>query len=211
MTMKSSSGLVYQLKITLLDVTPSIWRRIQAPESSSFWDLHVAIQDAMGWNDSHLHQFTVQQKGAHHPLLFGIPMDEDSFEEPHLRTKPGWEFEVSNYLTLDNHTAGYQYDFGDNWRHSVELEGILRAEADTEYPICVAGERASPPDDCGGTQGYENLLQIIADPKHPEHLQTYRWLRSMKGIRGKFDPNRFDPKQVKFSDPAKRWSNAFGC
>ncbi len=201
---------VNQFRITLLDVAPPVWRRILVPVNYTFWDLHVAIQDAMGWNDSHLHHFEVLRKGAHHPMRFGVPFSDDIHDQPHLRPLPGWKHVVADFITLERPTCEYVYDFGDDWRHRVELEGIMRAELGTRYPVCIAGERACPPDDCGGAPGYGNLLEIIADPSHSEHEQMYQWLRSMKAITGRFEPEHFDPESIRFDNPSRRLSIASG-
>ncbi len=198
---------ISQFKVTLLDISPPIWRRIQVPTNYSFWDLHVAIQDAMGWNDSHLHHFEVLRKGAHRPAYFGVPFDDDEIDAHH-RPKAGWSRSVADFITLERPICEYVYDFGDDWRHRVELEGIIRAQPGVRYPICIDGARACPPDDCGGPPGYENLLEILSDAAHPEYEETSRWLRSIKGIKGKFDPEHFDPTAVRFDDPSKRLSTA---
>lgn len=197
----SMGPLVHQYRITLLGITPSIWRRIQVPAHYTFWDLHVAIQDAMGWNDSHLHHFEVRPKHSHRPTCFGIPFEDD---EDSQRPEAGWKHCAADFITLERPVCEYLYDFGDSWRHQVELEGILRAVPGIRYPTCIAGERASPPDDCGGSAGYEQLLEIISDVAHPEHRQTREWLRSMKQIAGDFDPQAFEPGLVRFDNPIKR-------
>jgi hypothetical protein len=101
-------------------------------------------------------------------------------------------------------TARYEYDFGDGWQHEVTLEAIVPAQAGRRYPICLAGERACPPEDCGGVPGYENLLEVMRDPEHEEYESMLQW------VGGRFTPERFDPRTVKFDDPRKRWKLAFG-
>ena len=103
----------------------------------------------------------------------------------------------------ENRLADYTYDFGDNWEHTVELEEILPRDKDVEYPRCIAGERACPPEDCGGIWGYEDLLQIISDPEHEEYEAMLEW------IGGEFDPEHFDAKEVVFDDPEERRKIAF--
>lgn len=195
------ANLVYQFKITLNEVSPPIWRRILVPQSYDFWALHVAIQDAMGWTDSHLHQFTIRRKHAREAVLIGRP-DEDRYDdEP--ETLPGWRLKVSDYFTDIGWSADYAYDFGDNWHHEVLLEGILLKDKTLKYPQCIDGERACPPEDCGGIDGYYRLLTILSDPEHEEHDAMVEWAGE------DYDPHRFVPDEVKFDIPGIRWNYAF--
>lgn len=187
---------VFQLKITLKEMKPPIWRRIQVPATYTFWDLHVAIQDAMGWLDCHLHEFRIRDLSGKY-LSFGIP-DYD-FDSDIL---PGWKHRISKYLTLARPTFGYVYDFGDDWRHKVELEAVLPAEPGVDYPLCLKGKRACPPEDCGGPWGYSDLLEILGNPEDEQYEETKEWVESM--CEQPFDPEAFDPKAVEFSDPRKR-------
>lgn len=176
---------VYQFKITLDGVEPAIWRRIQVPSLYSFWDLHVAIQDAMGWQDCHLHQFSVPDASTGELLTIGIPgMELFEDDEP---TPAGWDFRISESFSASNATALYEYDFGDGWQHAVVLEDILTCDEGVDYPCCVAGERACPPEDVGGVFGYEDFLKAIADPDHEQHVEVLEWAG------GAFDPEAFDP------------------
>lgn len=206
MNKKTKQKQVYQFKISLLDVQPSIWRRVQVPEEYSFWDLHVAIQDAMGWTDSHLHQFRVTDPSyiQNKKIYIGIP-DEDAdvyYNSP--ETFPGWKKFIRNYFSLkDLDTCYYDYDFGDDWGHKVKLEKILTAVSGVKYPICMAGKRACPPEDCGGIPGYERFLEIINDPKHEEYQSMLDW------VGGSFDPEEFNPKEVLFENPKERWKFVF--
>lgn len=161
---------VLQFKITLQEIEPKIWRRIQISDLCSFWDLHVAIQDAMGWTDSHLHLFTVNHSIEIGQQHMGIP-DDDGFD--------------------------------DGWQHLVEYEGMHEKKSDVKYPICLAGERACPPEDVGGTPGYERFIEAVSTPRHPERKELLAW------VGGKYEPNKFDPKRVKFDNPNKRWKSAF--
>jgi len=192
---------VYQFKLALVGVEPPIWRRIQVPETYSFWDLHVALQDAMGWLDYHLHVFRVPGPGTSEVEQIGIP-DDDPFEgdKPML---PGWEIPITHHFTRPGTTVPYEYDFGDGWEHELTLEAILPRQAGQKYPLCVDGARACPPEDTGGVYGYENVLAAIQDATHEEHESMLEWLG------GRFDPDRFDPKRVKFDDPAHRFKLAF--
>lgn len=158
----------------------------------------------MGWNDSHLHEFTISQSRGRQPLRVGLPLDDEGMDEAQNPPLPGWEVRVADHLTLQNPITDYSYDFGDDWEHRVILEQVFPAPPGTNFPKCTAGERASPPDDCGGPPGYAQLLEILADKKHPEHAERLRWVKRMKGLRGAFDPEAFDERDVRFADPAGR-------
>jgi Plasmid pRiA4b ORF-3-like protein len=192
---------VYQFKIVLVGVEPPIWRRIQVPETYSFWDLHVALQDSMGWLDHHLHVFRVAGSAAGEVEQIGIP-DDDPFEGD-KPTLPGWEIPITRHFTRPGTVVSYGYDFGDGWEHELTLEAILPRQAGQKYPRCVDGARACPPEDCGGVSGYENLLTVIQDPTHEEHESMLAWLG------GRLDPEGFAPERVRFDDPARRYRLAF--
>jgi hypothetical protein len=199
--MKKQFNQVYQFKITLKEIKPPIWRRIQVPETYSFWDLHVAIQDAMGWSDSHLHLFEIQHPATDEIVEIGIP-DEDFEDE--FETLPGWKKKIADYFSMENPKAEYIYDFGDNWEHTIILEEILPRDEKTAYPICIKGKRACPPEDCGGPWGYGDLLETINDPDDEEYEDTMEWLG------GEFDSEHFDPDDVHFDDPDERRKFALG-
>lgn len=197
---KAPTG-VHQFLIVLKGTDPLVWRRIQVPEDYSFWDLHVAIQDAMGWLDYHLHEFRLTDPSGT-LVSIGIPSDEESPDRPVL---PGWEIRLASFFERSGWHAPpamYAYDFGDDWEHALLHEGMLMAEESTAYPRCLAGARRCPPEDCGGVHGYAEFLEAIADPKHPDHEQMREWA-------GPFDPDDFNPAKVKFDDPGKRWKKAF--
>ncbi len=190
---------VYQFKITLKGLKPPIWRRILVPENYSFWELHVAVQDSMGWLDYHLHEFGILNPKTGLREVIGIPDDDfDDFD-----IKAGWECKIKDYFSEDNPKADYIYDFGDNWEHIVKLEKILPKSENQEYPVCLAGKRKCPPEDCGGVWGYMEFLEAINDPEHEEHEEMLEW------VGDEFDPEEFDPKKVVFDDPAKRFDYAF--
>lgn len=192
---------VHQFRVLLSEVAPPVWRRIQVPETYSFWDLHVALQDSMGWRDYHLHLFRVSKPDTGKVVQIGIP-DDDPFEgdEP---TMPGWEIPIASYFSRAGVVARYDYDFGDGWEHELTLEAILQRQRDKKYPLCLGGARACPPEDCGGVGGYEDLLAVIQNPAHEEYESTLEWLG------GRFDPEKFDPRNVKFDDPVRRYKVAF--
>ncbi|GAB6887558.1 plasmid pRiA4b ORF-3 family protein [Desulfothermus okinawensis JCM 13304] len=152
---------MYQFKITLKGIRPPIWRRIQVPETYTFWDLHVAIQDAMGWEDYHLHEFEIINPSTGLKVRIGSP-DEDFYREVLLE----WKQKIADYFSEENPVANYIYDFGDGWEHKVQLEKILPRKNSINYPVCIKGRRACPPEDCRGIWGYKELLEVIKDPAH---------------------------------------------
>ncbi len=203
---------IYQFKITLLETDPPVWRTIQVPGCYSFWDLHCAITDAFGWLDYHLHLFVIKNPKTGCEDHFGIP-DPDGMHDEDMGyvTKPSWMSKISHYFTLKpienaNALADYLYDFGDGWHHSVVLEKIMvrsdKKLANT-YPCCIDGENACPPEDCGGTSGYQRFKKAIAYHNAEEHDEMLRW------VGGWFDPEWFDKELVWFEDPWLRWDIAF--
>ncbi|MEK6734340.1 MAG: plasmid pRiA4b ORF-3 family protein, partial [Pseudomonadota bacterium] len=157
---------VYQFKISLICFSPKIWRRIQVPEGYKFLGLHKAIQDAMGWEDYHLHEFEIISPETIRKERIGI-IDENDFPDYELLDEK--KAKIATYFSKTNKKAIYSYDFGDDWSHEILFEKILPAEAQVKYPRCIDGENACPPEDCGGVWGYEEMLEIIQDPKHPEY------------------------------------------
>jgi len=198
----SSPPLVHVFTVRLLVIEPTIWRRIEVPEHFSFWDLHVAIQDAMGWLDYHLHEYRLNDPRGGHLARIGIP-DEEDYEDPPLRAD--WKVPMTRYFKRPGHRARYLYDFGDGWEHDVQLTAIAIAEPDLTYPRCADGERACPPEDCGGPRGYANLLRVLSDSKHPDRREMTGWLRNHAKNYYPYRPEKFDPSAVVFMDPAERF------
>ncbi|MBM4305550.1 MAG: plasmid pRiA4b ORF-3 family protein [Deltaproteobacteria bacterium] len=201
----NKNHLICQFKVTLKDIQPPIWRRIQVPDKYSFWDLHVAIQDSMGWLDYHLHVFQIHGLRRSKVVEIGIPDDE--IDEDVIL--PGWNIPIRDYFREPGNTALYLYDFGDGWQHEVVLEGILLKEEGIKYPRCIAGKRACPPEDCGSIPGYYDLLNVIKNPKHDEYDEMIAWLKGHAKNYYPYDPDRFNPEQVHFDNPKKRWKYAF--
>lgn len=200
----AKTKIVLQFKIELAEIEPLVWRRIEVPSTYSFWDLHVAIQDAMGWLDYHLHQFEIRPPRKRKPVVIGIPDEDDEME-----TLPGWKVPVAEYLKEPGDEAVYEYDFGDGWRHRLLLEGRFLQQPDLEYPRCSGGGRACPPEDVGGLSGYDRLLEILADRSHPEYADMEHWLRHHAKCYWPYDPDCFDPAAVAFWDPKRRFKLAF--
>lgn len=192
---------VFQFKIELLEILPSIWRRILVPADYNFWDLHVAIQDSMGWEDRHLHYFEIRGKGKQKEVHIGIP-DFDGL--PDLQEVfPGWEIPMIAYFNDLGIEAKYLYDYGDDWWHSVKLEGYIYREKNTKYPVCIGGEHACPPEDWGGVSGYTRVIEALSNPDHTDYKDMKRWV-------GKnWHPDKFNKNDIKFENPYKRWKKTF--
>lgn len=176
------------------------------PEEYTFWDLHVAVQDAMGWLDYHLHRFEAVDIDDKR-IEIGIPDPNDISGSN--ETEPGWELILPEVFLDPGDRAHYVYDFGDNWHHEVLLEGVFLAEEGRTYPLCVAGQRACPPEDCGGPPGYYRLLEVLKDKKHQEFGDMTRWLKGHAKNYFPYKPDHFLPQNVIFADPRKRWAENF--
>jgi hypothetical protein len=192
-----------RIELDLQGMAPNPWRRIELPAEASFWNLHVAIQNAMGWTDSHLHAFLVRDPQTEAHVEVGLPQLERFGEELPIPL-PGWTTPLLAYLNPDQPYCDYQYDFGDNWRHRVTLEAIALPAPDVAYPRCLDGARACPPEDVGGPRGFEEFLFVLADPTHDLHEQYVTWSG------GAYDPAAFDAHAVHFEDSGRRWVEAWG-
>ena len=145
---------IYRLKVTLRDVKPPVWRRVELPGNVTLAELHSILQTAMGWFDSHLHEFEIDG------VEYGVLDDAWDYDE-----KVRDESKVRLDKVADEGTRiRYTYDFGDNWRHDVVVEKVLPAEDEVRYPRCLAGKRATPPEDVGGDYGYAEFCEAMADP-----------------------------------------------
>ena len=149
---------VYQLKITLLGVRPQVWRRFQVQETTTLAQLHTVIQAVMGWEGYHLHQFSDIEDEA---MTLAELIEDDLF------------------------SFGYLYDFGDMWQHEIKVEKRLASKPGKDYPACLAGKRACPPEDCGGDWGYAHLLRVLKNPRHSQYEERMEWVGS-----------DFDPKVI---------------
>ncbi|MCF7876644.1 plasmid pRiA4b ORF-3 family protein [Candidatus Bipolaricaulota bacterium] len=200
--MSRNYSSVFRFKIELKDFEPTIWRRIQVPEDYSFWELHVAITDAMGWKDSHLHQFTINDPEANEEVVVRIPT-EDGLDW-NIEIRDGYEEKIADYFSEASPTCDYEYDFGDSWKHLATFEKSEPRQEGRVYPSLLGGEGTCPPEDVGGISGYEEFLEAIDNPEHEDHDRFLRW------VGWDFDPNAFNPQQVKFRDPEKSYRQAYG-
>jgi hypothetical protein len=170
---------VYQLKITLQDIRPPIWRRVQVKDCT-LAELHEIIQVAMGWDFAHLYSFEVAGVGYGD---LGMTGDE-------LDMKDDRRAKLSHLVQGEKFKFHYTYDFGDNWEHEIVVEKLLPPEEGKAYPVCVDGKRASPPEDVGGAWGYMEFIAAMGDPKHPQHDELAEWYEDP------FDPELFDIDEV---------------
>jgi len=172
---------VLQLKVELQGVRPKAWRRVLVPSSIRLPVLHVVLLRVMGWDGGHLHEFEFVEAN------YGIP-------------DPDWhdgllvdESKVSLNKALGGSAAfTWTYDFGDAWTHKIKVERVdtMPAELKLQFPICLAGAGACPPEDVGGAPGYADFLLAIADPDHPEHGDMTAWIGRA------FDPNAFNVQEA---------------
>jgi hypothetical protein len=191
----------YQIRITLNGTQPSIWRLIEVPASYTFWDLHVAIQDAMGWLDYHLHEFTLTRNDE--VIFIGIP--DETYD---VEYQSSWEVRLHAFFGKFR-KFDYHYDFGDSWHHTIHVEGVVPTDG-KRYPRCVGGENACPPEDCGGTNGFTELKELLTGPKNAEFRETRDWLKNRHAkCYWPYDPLKFDIGAVKFDEPAERLEIAF--
>ena len=166
---------IYQLRVSLVEIEPEIWRRVLVPADIKLPKLHLVLQAAMGWRNSHLHVFR-DGKNTY------SPMPEDMF----LAQK---SVKLSALLMVPGQVLEYEYDMGDAWLHVVEIEQILERDIGKICPFCIDGANDCPPEDCGGEPGYEHLLEVISNAKHPEYRDLKRWMDA-------YGPEPFDLKAV---------------
>ncbi|MBF6560332.1 MAG: plasmid pRiA4b ORF-3 family protein [Candidatus Binataceae bacterium] len=170
---------VLQFRLVLEGVEPAVWRRIQVPIDFTLARLHRVVQAVMGWQDYHLHQFTICGRA------YGVPDPEDEhnvIEEGAVRL---CDLQLSPGDRLE-----YLYDFGDDWQHVCELEKVLQGDANDLSPRCLGGDCSTPPEDVGGAPGYEEFLQALADPSHEEHAHMKSW------VGRPFDPRSFSVEEA---------------
>jgi len=164
---------VYQLKVTLEYIKPAIWRRLQVPGDITLGKLHFVLQDALGWENSHLHHFLV---GERRIGMVDIDASDDELEDEDTVKLASVAAEKSRFV--------YEYDFGDGWRHDIVVEKVLPGETKPK-PLCLEGERACPPEDCGGPPGYMDLVKALKKPTK-SNADLREWLGDG------YDPEFFD-------------------
>ena len=174
----STSKNVFQIKIVLKFSKPPIWRRILVEDSIKLPEFHKIIQTVMGWTDSHLHQFISQER------YYG-PSSEDTYGETiEYKNK-----KIRDLLKHEKEKIKYEYDFGDGWEHEITLEKVFKNQT-IEKPICIAGKRNCPPEDCGGPYGYMDMLRVLNDHENEDYEEYKSW------IGDDFDSEYFDKEVI---------------
>lgn len=182
----------YQLKVTLLNVKPSIWRRLRVPGRANLGWLHAVLQVAMGWTNSHLHHFLTED------ARYTDPRYNDDLEPSGEPDRDETKATLLQIAPKAGAQFAYEYDFGDSWVHEIAVEEVLPGSA-LAAAVCLDGSRACPPEDCGGIWGYAEFLKALKNPKHPEHGSMKEW------IGGAFDPAAFDKAKVNFWLGQLKW------
>jgi hypothetical protein len=180
-----SKNPAVQIKIVLKNSKPPIWRRVLVDSSITFEELHYTIQISMGWGIYHLYEFNVDN------YRIGVVLDDGE----NLDYVSSDVIDAANITLAEVISGGvgrftYEYDFGDSWIHNLEIEKIMPLEPKTYYPICLKGKNNCPPEDIGGIPGYNYLLEVLKDKKHPEYRSMKDWLG------GSFDPAEFDLEET---------------
>ncbi|MBN1942202.1 MAG: plasmid pRiA4b ORF-3 family protein [Phycisphaerae bacterium] len=232
---------VYEIRITLNGSKPPIWRKVAVSSDITLGELHEVIQIAMGWTNSHMHQFILQSKnpkpvqqkqpnstvtvekkvielpdGRKGYVISTKPCDDSVTPKPVESALPWFNTSARNFVTKttpwgdptemegeDEKTVTlgevcpkvkskliYEYDFGDDWEHTIEVQKIVTPEPAGKYPICLSGKKACPPEDCGGIWGYYEMLDAVGNPKHDSHKEMIEW------IGDHFDSDAFDLEEV---------------
>jgi pRiA4b ORF-3-like protein len=165
-SLKRTTRSVWRLTVRLTGVMPIVWRTILVRPETKLLMLHRYLQAAMGWRDCHLFAFTIDGKE------YGIPRRE---WQPDMKVYDARRYTVARLFPTIPARCMYLYDFGDEWDHVVEIEGVQEAEFRRQYPICIAGAEPCPTEDCGGPSGYKDLRTILTDPAHPRYAECTSW------------------------------------
>lgn len=177
----SEPEAVFQLKVTLDGIRPSIWRRIQVRGDITIFKLHKILQVAMGWYDCHLHQFVIV--GQSYSV---ISMEADMLGDDFKDEK---RFKLNRVIPGEKFKFTYEYDFGDSWSHTILVEKILWPMEELKAPVCLKGKRSAPPEDCGGKGGYNDVLKALRNPSRSKNAELLEWLDG-------YDPEYFDADVV---------------
>ena len=171
---------IYQFKVTLIGITPPIWRRVQVTGDHTLDQLHRVLQVVMGWENYHLYMFRIGSK------QYGPP-DPDGVDD--LGLVDAKRIRLASVVPSVGTTFTYVYDYGDDWEHELLLEATRIPDPAVTYPRCLAGERRCPPEDVGGIGGYTDYLEAMFDPNHAEHEERMMW-------RGPFNAEKFSVEKV---------------
>lgn len=173
-----------QVHISLCDIEPKIWRRLVVPLDTTLADMHPILQAAMGWGDTHLHEFDVG--GLTYGDTWSLSAERTDDD---ARVYDAQEVRMRDFSRQPGITFTYVYDFGDNWRHTVALEKFVATTPSLKKPSCIEGARCCPPEDVGGASGYFEFLRVLLAPE-PEEAEEHRRMKRWSG--GRFDPEKFD-------------------
>ena len=173
------TSAIYQIRVDLREIRPPIWRRFLVTRDIRLDQLHLVLQAVIGWDNYHLYQFRIKD------LDYGEP-----FEDEDIEMHDAAKTLLSQVIGGAEEMFVYDYDFGDGWEHDLRVEKTLPTEPGTEYPVCTAGRRACPPEDCGGPFGYADFLDALKDPAHENHEMCKEWMD------GEFNPETFDPAEA---------------
>lgn len=171
---------IARLRITLSDTDPVIWRKVDVPVEANLKMIHDIVQAAMGWQDYHLWEFEADDR------RYGL----SDPQWPDDTLSAAKNIKLKTLLDRGVGQLDYTYDMGDNWHHVIAIESVGQGQPDTKYPRYIDGARRAPPEDVGGTPGFENFLDAIADPKHPDHTELTAWYDECCG--GIFNPETID-------------------
>jgi hypothetical protein len=177
---RSSDNEIYQIKVTLLRTAPPIWRRLLVPSDITLSGLHDLLQLAMGWTDSHLHEFLF--RGQHYGPTDPERGVAEGIDERKVR--------LNQLPARVGAKIVYTYDFGDGWEHGIVLEKGLPVDPNMPYPLCMGGAGACPPEDCGGIGGFYDLLVALQNPRHPQHEELLEWVGE------EYDPEKFSIEAI---------------
>lgn len=192
---------ILELEIVLQGSKPKIWRRVLVPANMNFHELHYIIQFSMGWTHSHLHQFVV----GNNQRRIGIPF-EDDFDEMEDSRK----IKINSLLKAPKDHIIYEYDFGDDWKHIVEVKKVHLPEKSKKYPLLIGGAMACPPEDCGGIWGFQDLVENMKRKGSKEYKELVEWLGK------EFIPEEFDLEEINqefftdFTEVMKQWDDWAG-
>lgn len=176
---KTEGAELIKVKVTLDNVKPDVVRELAVPLKMSLGALHWVLQAAMGWENCHMHDFRI--RGSR--LSIGDPSMCDVDEDEN-------DVSIQDLLGRGVKKITYNYDFGDDWKHTIAFGRTLNAAPDVKYPRCTGGQGACPAEDSGGPWGYMENLAILADPKHTEYKGTREWMGAS------FDPDHFSVDEV---------------
>jgi hypothetical protein len=191
---KVASSEFIEIKVTLNEVEPPVWRKFIISTDANLKELHMVIQKTMGWQNSHLHDFSINNgKQRFSPKDMSESFDNDDESEDSS------EVTIADLMMMKIEDFQYNYDYGDGWEHSIEIGKEVLPQAGVKYPLCTEGSGACPPEDCGGPYGYLNLCKILSNPKDEEYKEMREW------VGREFDPTKFSIEKANKELRSKSW------